>query len=222
MSKHEKDPVNRKSIASADKWPLKIDRLDEARKQKILELLEKAVEKNHTAGMNCSERTFACIYDAFEKSAGFPREIIRLATGLAGGGGSTSYGLCGAVSGGLMGLGIFWGRADPMDFLRTMGLNSIEEAKENPIESSQYQRIFSAFMKEFEDSFGSVICGELIKDYLDSNGVLGSNPTIEEERKDFCKRFTTWAPSRVVQLILEAQEKGIRDMKMAHNIHNIQ
>ena len=53
MSKHVKDPLEEKSRESTNKWPLKIDRLDGAKRQEILELAERAVEKNHELGMNC-------------------------------------------------------------------------------------------------------------------------------------------------------------------------
>ena len=130
MSQHEKDSVNEKGTESADKWPLKIDRLDGAKRQEILQIAERVTERNHELEMNCAERTFATIYDAFEKYTDLPRGIGRLTTAFGGGGGSTSYGLCGGVTGALMGIGLFWGRVDPMDFLRTVGLNSVEEAKQ--------------------------------------------------------------------------------------------
>jgi len=220
MNQHEKDAVNQKGTESTDKWPLKIDRLDGDKRQEILQIAEGVVERNHELEMNCAERTFATIYDAFEKYTDLPRGIGRLTTALGGGGGSTSYGLCGAVTGALMGISLFWGRVDPMDFLRTVGLNSVEEAKQNPTEAHEYIRIFNFFMKEFEQSYGSLICGQLIKGYLDPDGFYITDETVAEERKALCKRFTTWAPLRAVELIFEGQEKGTQGMKMMHNLRN--
>ena len=220
MNQHEKDPVNQKGSESADKWPLKIDRLDGAKRQEILQIAERVTERNHELEMNCAERTFATIYDAFEKYTDLPRGIRRLTTAFGGGGGSTSYGLCGGVTGALMGIGLFCGRVDPMDFLRTVGLNSVEEAKQNPIQAHQYIRIFNFFMKEFENSFGSLICSQLIKDYLDPDGFYTTDPVVVEERKALCKRFTVWAPLRAVEIILEGQEKGTQGMEMMHNLRN--
>lgn len=202
-------------------WPRKIGSLNDAKRQEILRVVERAVEENYELGMNCAERTLAPIYQGFEKWAGFSKEIIRLSSGFGGGGASTGYGLCGAVTGGLMGLGIFWGRVDPMDFFRTVGLNSVEEALENPMRRDEFYRIYNFYMKEFESSFGSVICADLIKDYLDSRGFYILDPRLEEERKALCKRFTTWSASKVAQLILEGQEKGIQHMEMGHNKWNM-
>jgi C_GCAxxG_C_C family probable redox protein len=220
MNQHEKGSVNQKGTESTDKWPLKIERLDEAKKKEILQIVERVVERNHELEMNCAERTFATIYDAFEKYTDLPRGVGRLTTAFGGGGGSTSYGLCGAVTGALMGIGLFWGRVDPMDFFQTVGLNSIEEAKQNPEQAHEYSRIFNFFMKEFEDSFGSLICSQLIKDYLDPGGFYIPDETVVEERKALCKRFTVWAPLRAIELIFEGQEKGTQGMKMMHNLRN--
>jgi len=220
MSQHDKDSVSRKGRESENAWPVKIQRLDEAKRQKILDIAQEVVDKNHEMEMNCAERTFATVYDAFESYTDLPREIRRLTTAFGGGGGSTSYGLCGGVSGALMGLGLFWGRVDPMDFFRTVGLNSIEEAKQDQILAHQYQRIFNFFMKEFEQTFGSLICARLLHNYLDPDGFYITDPPIVEERKALCRRFTTWAPLRAVELILEGQQKGTQHMKLMHNLHN--
>ena len=167
MSKDTKDNDTKKGDQTIAEWPRKIPGLDAAKKQEILERLESAVEVNHNMGMKCAERTFASIYDTLAKWTDVPKETIRIASGFGGGGASTSYGLCGAVTGALMGLGLFWGRVDPMEFYRTIGFQSVEEAQANPQQSAQFSRIFSAYMKEFENTFGSLLCGELVKDYLD-------------------------------------------------------
>lgn len=221
MKKSKKVSISQGNAEPIHKWPRKIELLNDPTKQEILRAVEQAIEENSTSGMNCAERTFASICQAFEKWSGLPREVIRISSGFGGGGGNTAYGLCGAVSGGLMGLGIFWGRVDPIDFFRTVGMNSVTEAMENPLRRDEFCRIFNHYMKEFESSFGSVICRDLIKDYLDSKGFYLLDPRLQEERKPLCKSFTTWAASRVAQLILEGQEKGIQHMEMGHNKWNM-
>jgi hypothetical protein len=221
MKKSKTVSISQGNVESVNKWPRKIELLNEATKQEILRAVEQAIEENSTSGMNCAERTFAPICQAFEKWSGLSREVIRISSGFGGGGGNTAYGLCGAVSGGLMGLGIFWGRVDPIDFFRAVGLNSVAEANENPMRRDEFCRIFNHYMKEFESSFGSVICRDLIKDYLDSRGFYLPDPRLQEERKPLCKSFTTWGALRVAQLILEGQEKGIQHMEMGHNKWNM-
>jgi hypothetical protein len=123
---------SRGSVESVHKWPRQVESLNEVTKQEILRVVEQSIEQSSKLGMNCAERTFAPICQAFEKWSGFSREIIRIASGLGGGGANTAYGLCGAVTGGLMALGIFWGRVDPIDSFRAVGLNSVVEANKNP------------------------------------------------------------------------------------------
>lgn len=120
-----------------------------------------------------------------------------------------------------MALGIFWGRVNPMDSLRAVGFTSVAEAAKDPIRRDEYYRIFNCYMKEFNTSFGSVICRDLIKKYLDSRGFYIPDPEPHEERKVLCKSFTTWAASRVAELIFEGQEKGIQHFKMGHNKWNV-
>jgi C_GCAxxG_C_C family probable redox protein len=221
MAKCKTASLSKGSAEPVSHWPKKIEPLNEATKQKIFRVVEQSIERSSELGMNCAERTFAPICMAFEKWSGFSREIIRISSGFGGGGANTSYGLCGAVTGGLMGLGIFWGRVDPMEFFRAAGLNSVAEASENPIRRDEFYRIFNSYMREFEQSFGSVICRDLIKKYLDSRGFYIPDPRLQEERKTLCKSFSTWAASRVAQLILEGQEKGVQHMEMGHNKWNM-
>jgi C_GCAxxG_C_C family probable redox protein len=220
--KSKRVSIGRGNTESAGKWPRRIGPFNDPEKQEILEAAKKGEEQCYDMGMSCSERTFAPVLHAFEKWADFPKEVIRLSSAFGGGGANTGYGLCGAVTGGLMGLSLFWGRVEPMDYFRTVGLNSVKEARENPILRDEFYRIFNFFMKEFKDSFGSVICADLIKDYLDSRGFYILVPKLQEERAALCKRITTWTVSRVAQLILEGQEKGIQHMKMGHNKWNME
>jgi C_GCAxxG_C_C family probable redox protein len=219
--KSKKVSVSRRSLKSDDKWPRKIGRVGEAGKQEILRVLEQSIEEHYNLGMNCAERTLAPVCQVFRKWSGLSKEVIRVSSGFGGGGASTGYGLCGAVTGGLMALGIFWGRIDPMDFFRTVGLNSVEEAMEDPLRRDSFYRIFNHYMKEFKDAFGAVICSDLIKDYLDPRGFYIPDPKLEEDRKALCKNFTNWAASKVAQLILEGQEKGIQHMEWGHNKWNM-
>jgi C_GCAxxG_C_C family probable redox protein len=221
MVEKKKVAATRSRTESVRKWPTKIGPLSDGEKQEILKIVEREVEKDSQLGMNCAERTFGPVHQAFEKWTEFPKEIIKLSSGFGGGGACTGMGFCGVVSGGLMALGLFWGRVEPMDYFRTAGLNSVEEATKNPMRRDAFYRIYNYYIKEFKNCFGSVICADLIKDFLDSSGFYILDAKLEEDRKTLCKGFITWGASRVAQLILEGQEKGIQHMEMGHNKWNM-
>lgn len=201
VQKDEQCSADRRVILFTEKWPRKIVPLDDGKKRKAFEIIKDELERNSRLGMNCAEQTFSSVFQAFKEWADCPEEIVRIASGFGGGGASTSYGLCGAVSGGLMGLGLFWGRVNPMDFFQTVGLNSIEEAFNDPVRTIEYARIFNVYIKEFKNHFGSVICGKLLRNYFDSHGILIDDPELKEKRNELCKGFITWGGLRIVQLI---------------------
>ena len=221
MVKKQKEYEGKVKGQLTTRWPWKLPTLDDAQREEILATVEGRIETNAELGMSCSETTFTSLYQGFKKWTDLPKEVIRLSSGFAGGGGGTSHSLCGAVSGGLMGLGLFWGRIDTLAYFQTLGLNSIEEAMEKPEISHEYYRVFNVYIKEFESHFGSITCRNLLKDHLDSNGFFVTDPIITEERKARCRNFMMWGALRVSKLILEGQEKGTQHMEMGHNIYNI-
>ena len=64
-------------------------------------------------GLNCAE----CVVKAFMEvyDTGFPPETVALSTGCGAGLGHTRAGVCGAISGAVMALGMVKGRRDPME-----------------------------------------------------------------------------------------------------------
>ena len=204
-------------------WPFQLLYSNDLNEQEILDRLEKEIEKNHKNRMNCSERAMASIYRAFEidKHTSLPDDVIRLASGFGGGGGITSYGMCGAVSGGLMALGLFWGRVDPMDYYHAVGLHTLEAVDKNPEQSTAFYRIFNRFTSQFQKEFGSIVCQELIREYLDSDGAFTTDKNLKKEQGALCKRLTKWSCAMVMNLILESRKKGTMHMEMGHNLYNM-
>jgi C_GCAxxG_C_C family probable redox protein len=194
--------------------------LDEA---EIMQRLEKEIEQTHNSKMNCAERTLAPIYEAFElkKHTGLPEDVIRLASGFGGGGGASSYGLCGAASGGLMALGLFWGRVDPMDYYDAVGLHTPEDISKNPERSNEFYRIFNCFLSRFEKTFDSVVCRDLVRDYLQPNGSFTTDAKLRKEQGALCKGLTKWACAQVAALTLEGREKGTSHLEMGQNLFDL-
>lgn len=67
-------------------------------------------EQYYRDGFYCCEAVVAAIWDNFELDV--PKEVIALASGMAVGVGRTGC-LCGAVNGGVLALGLFFGRTEP-------------------------------------------------------------------------------------------------------------
>ena len=208
---------------SSAKWPIPMLQSNDVNELAIRDRLEKEIEKNHKNRMNCSERTLASIYWAFEfdKHTAITDDVIRLASGFGGGGGITSYGMCGAVSGGLMALGLFWGRVDPMDYFHAVGLHTEEAIDKNPDQSTVFYRIFNRFTTQFQEAFGSIVCRELINDYLDADGAFTTDKKLKKEQGVLCKRLTKWACATVMNLVMESRSKGTTHMEMGHNLYNM-
>lgn len=69
-------------------------------------------ENNYKNGFFCCEALVAAIIDNFELDV--PREVIAMSSGMAVGVGRSGC-LCGAVNGGVLALGLFFGRTEPGD-----------------------------------------------------------------------------------------------------------
>lgn len=92
------------------------------------------------SGFYCGESVLAAIAEA----AGVQSELIpKIASGFCSGVAETG-GMCGAVSGAIMGISMLAGRSSPEDTI-------------DPV----YEKV-RALLAEFEDQFGSVTCGELL------------------------------------------------------------
>lgn len=71
--------------------------------------IQKDAEDNFRNGFFCCEALMAAIRDNFELDV--PREVIAMASGMAVGVGKSGC-ICGALNGGIMALGLFFGRTE--------------------------------------------------------------------------------------------------------------
>jgi len=138
---------------------------------------EKAKKMFGAGGLLCAESVLTSVSD----EAGVISPLIpRIATGFCGGIARTR-GMCGAVTGGIMALGILYGR------------DNAEQSYETVYEKVQQ------FLQAFEAEYKSTNCFEL----------TGYDLGKEEERKAFfekgmiekCRQFTGRAASLVAELI---------------------
>lgn len=93
-------------------------------------------------GFNCAQSVFACCGESLPMSR---EAALAVAGGFGGGVGSTGN-ICGAVSGGVMAIGMKYPRTDP---------DSLEVRQEN-IKKTQ------EFMARFKERNGSIECRELL------------------------------------------------------------
>ena len=120
-----------------------------------------------------------------------------------------------------MALGLFWGRVDPMDYYHAVGLHTPEAVDKNPEQSTAFYRIFNRFTSQFQEEFGSIVCQELIREYLDADGAFTTDKTLKKAQGALCKRLTKWSCATVMDLILESRNKGPTHMEMGHNLYNM-
>jgi len=94
--------------------------------------------------LSCCESCVKAIKDAYELP--FDDEILKLATGLAGGIGGQGC-ICGALSGAVMGLGLIYGRSVP------------------GADRSQMMQLGKELYEHFEENFSFFCCRTQLKDF---------------------------------------------------------
>jgi C_GCAxxG_C_C family probable redox protein len=156
-----------------------------ARKNQQRELLTTLIRERsenlfNTGQLMCSEAVLSVLNQSL--NGGLPPEMaIRLASGLPegiGGSGCT----CGALSGGVMALGLFLGRDTP-GLLNGRSIRSISKG----------------FHDRFKDRFGATCCRILLRHVKRES----------TEHFNLCATHTGWAASMAAQFILEKRQELI-------------
>ncbi len=115
-------------------------------------ILNKAYERGFKGERDyrgCAQCTIAAIQDALDIRND---DIYKAGSGLAGGAGECTDGLCGGYSGGIMMMSAFFGR--------TREKEATEEGREDKYDSF---RMAAALHDKFIEKYGSVICREIHK-----------------------------------------------------------
>lgn len=146
---------------------------------------EKAKEIFGEDGLFCAESVLTAVA---EESGLISPIIPRIATGFCGGIARTS-GMCGAVSGGIMAIGLLFGR------------DNAEQSNE-----TAYKKV-QQFLHTFKKEYKSINCSDLI----------GVDLSKEEDRKIFidkgmmknCRQFTGKAAGMVAALIADGKSDEV-------------
>jgi len=143
---------------------------------------EKAKEMFGPEGLLCAESVLNTVSD----EAGIISPLIpRIATGFCGGIARTR-GMCGAVTGGVMALGILYGR------------DNTEQSYETVYEKVQQ------FLRAFEEEYRSINCFDLTG--CDLSKEEGRQAFVEKGMMEKCRQFTGRAASMVAELINDEED----------------
>jgi C_GCAxxG_C_C family probable redox protein len=153
---------------------------------------------------NCAQCTLLSIQEVFGLKAD---DVVKAATGFAGGLGRRGS-VCGAVSGGVMALGLFFGRDLPeMKHPDPELRKKLRESRE-----ARLVPLIDAYCEKFESEYGSIICNEIehkiFGRYFDKK-----NPEDRKEKNrlgghtEKCPMVVGKAARWVTELILEEQGK---------------
>ena len=146
--------------------------------------LEESAKGNFNSGFNCAESVLAAVNNELRKEGRGGSEIIpRIATGF-GGGISRNGDVCGALTGGIMAIGLALGRDKP------------EQSREPCYPAAD------RFYNDFRTTFGSCKCRELTNaDLKTPEGALSYQT---EAHAEVCTPMVAWAAMRAYEIIKEA------------------
>lgn len=153
------------------------------KKEVSLRQLQKMGEDNFRNGFYCCEALVKTIIDGFELD--MPKEVIKMSSGMAVGAGKSGC-LCGALNGGIMALGMLFGRCE-------------QDGPKNP-DSVRCMKLTNELHDWFRDinKKKSVCCRVLTKEYDMGKG----------EHKPQCIYFTGLCTWKVAEIIV--RELGLK------------
>ena len=146
---------------------------------RFVEAISERAAKHFEAGFNCAESVFMSLAE----SIGVRSDLIpKIATPFGGGIGRRGS-VCGALTGGVMAIGLKLGRSEAKDMKRR---------------DESYKKALELY-KRFEKEFGSALCYDLIK--LDLTTPEGREKS-KAVRLQKCMKFVRAAGRNVAQLIM--------------------
>lgn len=173
--------------------------------KELLEEIEKKAYQYAKEYHSCSQCTLLTVQEMF----GLPgNDVLKAATGFAGGIGRTGS-VCGAVLGGVMALGLLYGRDQetmkhPDANLRAQRRDEIE---------LKLGTLIKTFRAKFDEEYGSMICND-IETRIFGRSFDKWNPEDRKEKDrlgghdDKCPKVVGKAARWVAQLILEEQARN--------------
>ena len=147
--------------------------------------IRKDAEDNYRGGYFCCEALMASIRDNFELD--IPKEVIGMASGMAVGAGRSGC-MCGALNGGILALGLFFGRTEQNGPNDPKVIKCMELTKE--------------LHNWFRENNGkkSVCCRVLTKEFDMGKG----------EHKEQCISYTGLCAGKVAEIVI--RELGLTNM----------
>ena len=135
---------------------------------------------------NCAESVFRAVQELVDPD--LPPQIFSLLTPLGGGVGIAGEN-CGAMLAGVMALGLVYGRKDRPG----------ESREEHRRRLWKTYSLYNQLPSRFKEKFGSLRCWDLTRPHLYGTG----------ECRAFCEGLVAETAGMTVELLLEAQEKGL-------------
>jgi len=165
-----------------------------------IEIMDTAFKKAKQYEMQsggCSQCTLAGIFDALDVQND---EIFKAATGLADGVGLTGDGHCGALSGGVLAIGYFFGRnkEDFSDMMKLLKANLLSK------------KLHDRFVKKY----GTCRCADLQKSFFGRFYNLYNPEEMMAAMKagllETCSTVVGEVASMTTEIILDAQKKDLK------------
>ena len=145
----------------------------------------------------CSQCGLLAIQEAFNLEDDM---LFRAATGLSGGIGGLHDSACGALTGGVLALGLKYGR----------GLSDLEKPPEESIKKGQASiEVAAKLCKWFEREFGSTVCSQLRKSFigadLDTKVPWQKQMAEELGLRKYCCDLQRKTAKKVAELMMEEE-----------------
>lgn len=140
---------------------------------------QKIAEQKFEDGLFCAESVLATVAERFDINSPL---IPKIATGFCSGVARIG-GMCGAITGGILGLNIFLGR----------------DCKDGKVDTN-YDAVQS-LLKQFQQKYGTINCTELLGCNLGTKE--GQDQFKEENLRCRCKEFTGFSARLAITLIEE-------------------
>jgi C_GCAxxG_C_C family probable redox protein len=168
------------------------------------QILEKAYKQGFEGERNvrgCAQCAIAAVQDALDMRNDF---VYKAASGLAGGAGECTDGLCGGYSGGIISMSMFFGRT-----------REEEATKKGRADKYVSFRMAAALHDRFVQKYGTVICAEIHKKIFGRSFNLRDDGEKQQfrdagahEREDGCCAVVGDGARWATELILEEIEKS--------------
>ena len=138
---------------------------------------------------NCSESVLLMV-DEGHPLPGFESNIMKAASSLGGGVGGWGS-ACGAATGAVIALSLIYG---------TDGEEALREFKDN---RGRLREMSQVLLKEFEDTFGSVNCMDLLGVDRRTDEGKARYKEIKDQCTGRCNSYVDWAAKRVLETLGE-------------------